>query len=53
MPAVFPMVLTGRIEGQPVRAKENKNGQIEVYLAGKKINVIKTKDKIKELFALN
>ncbi len=45
--------LTGRIEGQPVRAKENKNGQIEVYLAGKKINDIKTKDKIKELFALN
>lgn len=45
--------LTGRIDGQPVRAKENKNGDIEIYLAGKKINSIDSKDDLKKLFALN
>jgi len=43
--------LAGRIEGQPLRAKENNQGNIDVFLAGKKISAIKAND-VKKLFSL-
>ena len=46
------LYLTGRIEGQPLRAKENKQGDIEVFLAGKKIKQLNSSRKIKQLFEL-
>ena len=45
--------LTGRIEGHPIRAKENRKGQIEVFLAGKKVNEINNKEKFKHLFSID
>jgi len=44
--------LAGRIEGQPVRAKENSRGKIDIYLAGQKQKTLTSKKPLKELFAL-
>jgi len=44
------LYLTGRIDGQPLRAKENSYGGVEVYIAGKKITEIDSTKKIEKLF---
>lgn len=44
--------LTGRIEGQPIRAKENNQGQIELFIAGNKTNNNLSRVEIKKLFHL-
>ena len=46
------LYLTGRIDGQPLRAKENNQGQVEVFLAGKKLNELDSTQKIKNLFEI-
>ena len=46
------LYLTGRIDGEPLRAKENNNGQVEVYIAGKKVKDIKSSHKIKDIFQI-
>ena len=48
--AAGDIYLTGRIAGQPVRAKENSSGQVEVYLAGQRTDTSLSKDKLKEIF---
>ena len=45
--------LAGRIEGQPVRAKENGKGKVDIYLAGQKQETLSSKEGLKELFALD
>lgn len=47
------LYLTGRIEGQPFRAKENSKGVIELYLAGKKRDHQLNKQKLKKLLQLS
>lgn len=46
------LYLTGRIEGEPLRAQENNQGQVEVFLAGKKIKEIDSPHKIKDVFQI-
>ena len=43
------LYLTGRIKGEPLRAKENNNGKVEVYIAGKKIKEIDSAHKLKQV----
>ena len=45
--------LAGRIEGQPVRARENSRGKVDIYLAGQKQESLSSKQPLKELFALD
>ena len=45
--------LAGRIEGQPVRAKENGEGKVDIYLAGQKQETLSSKEGLKKLFALD
>ena len=45
-----PLYLTGRIDGQPLRAKENNQGLVEVFLAGKKVKELNSIKKIKDIF---
>ena len=44
--------LVGRIEGQPLRATQNKDNEVDIFLAGKKIKTITSYQPLKKALSL-